>query len=578
MIKRSYIYIIVFLFHFSAFAQKGIILNVQSVEQIELPIKPPISKTYNTTYEIQLSLKKYLSALQRSGYLSAAIDSLTGDSIQKTAYIYRGQKFEWVKLHTDSIDEELLSRTGFRDKQFLEKPFNPQQISSFFEKALTYLENTGYPFAEIKLANFLINGNEIEAEVLLTKNQYYVIDSIEIIGEPVRLNKNYIENIIRIKSHQPYEERVVKNIGKRINENPFMDELLPYEVIFTDKTCKIILTLKPKKANLFDGILGLQPQPDNDGVVITGDVKISLGNIVSQGERLNLRWQRLQDQTQEINASIDIPFLFKTPIGFGYFLDIYRQDTTYNNVEQQFTLPFTLYNGTRFRAFYNQFRTSLISTYNYQNRTDIPNFNDANNNSYGIGFTGSFVQNIFNPYKGWLLDLQGGAGKNKIIQNPGLEHVNYDSVLLESNLLEGEIKVSYFQPISRSSTILIQVNSAVKLSDNLVENQLFRIGGLNSIRGFDEQSILSSSFAITTIEYRFLLDEKSRISVFADIGWYEKNAITNFQTDTPYGFGAGITFETNVGMFSLNYALGSQFNNPINFKTGKIHFGFVNFF
>lgn len=578
MIKRSYIYIIVFLFHFSAFAQKGIILNVQSVEQIELPIKPPISKTYNTTYEIQLSLKKYLSALQRSGYLSAAIDSLTGDSIQKTAYIYRGQKFEWVKLHTDSIDEELLSRTGFRDKQFLEKPFNPQQISSFFEKALTYLENTGYPFAEIKLANFLINGNEIEAEVLLTKNQYYVIDSIEIIGEPVRLNKNYIENIIRIKSHQPYEERVVKNIGKRINENPFMDELLPYEVIFTDKTCKIILTLKPKKANLFDGILGLQPQPDNDGVVITGDVKISLGNIVSQGERLNLRWQRLQDQTQEINASIDIPFLFKTPIGFGYFLDIYRQDTTYNNVEQQFTLPFTLYNGTRFRAFYNQFRTSLISTYNYQNRTDIPNFNDANNNSYGIGFTGSFVQNIFNPYKGWLLDLQGGAGKNKIIQNPGLEHVNYDSVLLESNLLEGEIKVSYFQPISRSSTIMIQVNSAVKLSDNLVENQLFRIGGLNSIRGFDEQSILSSSFAITTIEYRFLLDEKSRISVFADIGWYEKNAITNFQTDTPYGFGAGITFETNVGMFSLNYALGSQFNNPINFKTGKIHFGFVNFF
>jgi len=574
----GYITFLLFLVHQVGFTQTKIALQVSVLDGKELPIKPPVSKPFNTAYEIQLSLKTYLNQLHEEGYLSASIDSISGDSIHQVAFLYVGEKFEWVVLHTDSVDEEILSRTGFRDKQFLNKPFNPKQINRFFENALTYLENTGYPFAEIKLDHVMIDGNQIEAEVILTKNRYYAIDSIEILGEPIRLNKHYIENIIRIKSHQPYEERVIQNIGKRINENPFVEELLPFEVIFTETTCKVVLVLKPKKANLFDGILGVQPQPDNKGVVITGDIKISLGNIVGQGERLNLRWQRLQDQTQEINASLDIPFLFRTPIGFGYSLDIYRKDTTYNNVEQQFTLPFTLYNGSRFRGYFNTFKTSLISTYNYQGDTAIPPFNDASVSTYGVGYSGKFVENKFNPYKGFIIDLQGGAGKNKILKNANLDQVNYDSINLESNLLEGKIKLSYFQPLSRHSTLMIQVHAASKLSDNLVENQLYRIGGLNTLRGFDEQSIFTSSFTIATLEYRFLIDEKSRIIVFTDIGWYEKKIINTFETDMPYGFGAGISFETKVGMFSLNYALGSQFNAPVNFKTGKIHFGFVNFF
>ena len=553
-------------------------MDVTIIDSTELPIKPPTSKTFNTEYEIQVSLTEYITNLHELGFLSASIDSIVGDSIQKTAYLYIGQEFEWVTLHTDLVDEEILSRTGFRDKQFLNKPFNPKQISTFFEDALTYLENTGYPFAQIKLDNVQIENNQIEADVIKKKNKFYAIDSIEIIGEPIRLNREYIENIIRIKTHQPYEERVIKNIQQRINEDPFIEEIRPFEVIFSENTCKVVLILKPKKASSFDGIIGVQPQANNTGVVITGDIKISIGNIVGQGERIKLRWQRLQDQTQEINASIDVPFLFRTPIGFGYDLDIYRKDTTFNNVEQQFTIPFTLYNGSKFRGYYNLFKTSLISTVNYQSDSIIPPYNDAQVNSYGVGYLGQYVQNIYNPYKGFIIDLQGGAGKNRIIKNSALEHVNYDSVPLESSLLEGQIKLSYFQPISRHSTLLFQINSATKQSENLVENQLYRIGGLQTLRGFDEQSISASSYGVFTFEYRFLIDDISRISLFTDIGWYEKNNINTFETDTPYGFGAGISFGTKVGLFSLNYALGSQFNSPINFRTGKIHFGFVNFF
>ena len=61
----------------------------------------------------------------------------------------------------------------------------------------------------------------------------------------------------------PYNEKLIQNIGRRISEDPFMKELKPFEVIFTENTCKIVLILGPQKANLFDGIIGFQPQENN---------------------------------------------------------------------------------------------------------------------------------------------------------------------------------------------------------------------------------------------------------------------------------------------------------------------------
>lgn len=542
-----------------------------------LPIKFDIKPSYASKLDIITSLKTYIQELNNLGYLSASVDSTTGDSVLQIAHLFIGRKYEWTTINTDSVEEEILSRTGFRNKQFLNKPFSAKQISHFFNQSLTYLENNGYPFAEIKLAHVQIIDTKMTANVILTKNKFYRIDTIEIKGESTRLHRNYIENIIGVKSKQPYDERVIKNISKRIYEDPFMAELKPYEVIFSEDQCKLIVILKPKKANVFDGIIGIQPQSNSSKITLTGDVKTSLGNIVGHGERLNLRWQRLRDQTQQIDASIKIPFLIKTPIGFGYALNIYRRDTTFNNVHHRFTIPFRLQNGSDFHGFYDDFSTSLISTSIYDSLL-LPPFNDAKNSLIGLGFTGAFVSNKFNPYSGWLIDLNGGAGTNKIIQNSDLESINYDSIPLTSTLLQGEVIIQYFQPITPQTTILFKINSGFKSTKNLVENQGYRIGGLSTLRGFDEQSIIASSFAVGTIEYRFLFDESSRLIVFSDWAWYELATLSSYQTDTPFSFGAGISFGTNSGIFSLNYALGSQFNNPVNFRSGKIHFGFVNLF
>ena len=116
------------------------------------------------------------------------------------------------------------------------------------------------------------------------------------------------------------------------------------------------------------------------------------------------------------------------------------------------------------------------------------------------------------------------------------------------------------------------------VNDDLYRNEIYRIGGLRTMRGSDEASIFASAYAVGTVEYRFVYEENANFFLFVDQGWWEDDAQAVLVGDTPLGFGAGTTFETKAGLFSLTYALGSQFDAPVSLRGGKVHFGFISLF
>jgi hemolysin activation/secretion protein len=111
----------------------------------------------------------------------------------------------------------------------------------------------------------------------------------------------------------------------------------------------------------------------------------------------------------------------------------------------------------------------------------------------------------------------------------------------------------------------------------IFQNEVFRFGGQNSLRGFNEEELYATVRSVLSVEYRFLLDRNSHVFAFFDQGFYE-NSATSYYHDNPYGFGLGFSFGTNLGVFSISYALGKQFDNPILMRNGKIHFGYIAYF
>ncbi|HQU99769.1 MAG TPA: BamA/TamA family outer membrane protein, partial [Bacteroidia bacterium] len=181
----------------------------------------------------------------------------------------------------------------------------------------------------------------------------------------------------------------------------------------------------------------------------------------------------------------------------------------------------------------------------------------------------------------WLKDKKiefvANAGIRTIKPNPNINEQLYDSVDLKTTQYESTLQCNTYFPLGKRHVINVGLQAGGIFSDLIFENEVFRIGGLQSLRGFDEQSILASQYAIGKFEYRFILDAGSYLQAFFNTA-YIRQTISNTITDTPYGFGAGISFETRLGFFSFNYALGKQFDNPIYVRAAKIHFGIINYF
>ena len=394
-----------------------------------------------------------------------------------------------------------------------------------------------------------------------------------------KLPERFIFNYVGIRKGDLYSEALLGRIPDRIDELSFAAQLRNPEIIFTEDETTLILTLERQKANNIDGILGFQPQEDeSEETILTGEVDIILRNALGVGELIKAQWRRLQAGTSTLDLGTEFPYLFNTRFGVEANLNIFRLDTAFMNVNQRWGIQYYLRGDRHITGFINRSSTSLINTEQYEDATTLPENADVSFTSYGLTFKTSDVDYKFNPSRGFELYIEGATGVKNIEQNPALENINYDTIELSTSQYNGRTKFDHYLPIFPRFTLNNQFQGGFMINENLFRNELFRIGGLHTLRGFDEESIFVSNYMIYKSELRFKLEKNSFVYAFFNGAWYERDISSEYVSDMPFGFGLGVNFETNAGIFTINYALGRQFDNPIEMRSGKIHFGFANYF
>lgn len=537
-----------------------------------------LKNPYKTDKDIEKFLNSVLFNLRTQGYLLADVDSLKKDSLNRTAYIRIGKKFKWAYLKKGNSETDVISRLGYSEKFYTNKAFSYTETAKFIDKTIRYYENNGYPFVSLKLDSLTINGNSISAVLNINKNKLIKVDSILAMGT-AKINKSFLYRYLGIKPNMPYNEEAFRGISKKIKQLPFLGEKQSQVIKLTEKQNKLYLFLDKRNASQFDGIIGILP--DNNGkTVFTGDVKIKLvNNIFRAGETFDLNWRRLQTQTQDFKARVIYPYLLGSPIGTDYTIKIYKKDTSFIDVNNNIGLQYYFKGLNNLKVFYKQRNANILSTNGLAFITVLPDYADVTTQSYGVGFTFEKSDYKFNPHKGFFINISAQTGNKTIKKNAKINDAVYSKLLLKSTQYQTEGDVNVFIQIKGNSVLHIGAQYAGIFGDaTLFKNELFRIGGLKTLRGFDEESIYASTYVIPTIEYRFLFNQNSNILIFAEGAWYENNSSQTYSSDTPYSIGAGINFDTKAGIFSLNYALGSQKGNPLDLRAGKIHFGLTALF
>jgi len=541
--------------------------------------------------EIKAQKRSIVLQLIEKGHLTASVDSSFDKGKTHVVVVFVGEIYSIDSLKTDHIPDEWLSSK--RNELLSEPVFNPTEISDVVLEILKSAENNGYPFAEIKINLEEIADEKIKATIELNKGSLYVYDSIEIIGN-ANISTQYLRNYLNLKRQGVYKEKDVQGIDKKLRSIPFVELTAPTRVFFGYKKMRIQVHLDKKKSDRFDGIIGFAPNSESsDGkLLLTGEMDIALLNLFNRGVGFRTHWRSFLQNSQELEIDFAYPFLLNTNLGLDLSFDLMKLDTTFLKLKTGIGGRILLSGSDYFRFYYSNQNSTILSpdTLGLRQSKTLPTNNPVKIRSYGLGVNIDRRDYRFNPRKGFRLLVDGSLGTRNIERNATIERVQFQlengsmgSVydLIDLTSLQGQFDylLEGYMPIFEKSTIKIQVSGQQIVADNILRNDLFRIGGARSLRGFDEQSIEGHNIHQLTLEYRYLLNRDANFHLFGNLAYIENASPLQggFTSDLPYGFGAGVNIQLPNGILNLDYALGAQNDLPIQFNRAKVHFGLINY-
>ncbi len=536
-----------------------------------LPKRALRSERFGSPPEAEARALAWVDALRAEGALEAAIDTciLADDTLRCT--LHRGATHRWAALSGAGIPPGVASGVRFRERTHAGRPISPQRTVALMEDLLRYMEDNGHPFASVRLDSLRASNGGLVATVRVDPGPAVRIDSVVVKGT-ARVNPRFLQQHIGIRPGDPYNEELIVALDRRIRELPYVSQRQRPYVLFTPERTKLYLFLDPRRASSINGILGVLPDAATGRVAFTGDVDLRLRNALRRGEAIELNWRSLQDRTQDLKVRTQVPFLFRTPFGVDLSLKLFRRDTTFLEVNGRGALQLALRQGDVVSVFVNSRSSRTLG----RSTTVVPGLGNVKLLTYGLGIERQRLDYRLNPRRGHALAIECSAG-NKESRVPDPDDLTR-TLATKTLQVQVDLAAAGHIALGRKGTLRLAAQAGSMINERLVTNELYRLGGIRNLRGVDEASIYASTYVIGTLELRLLLEENSNAFVFVDQAWWEDLSRPETLADDPTGFGIGTNFETKAGIFSLTYALGSQFNNPFDLRDGKVHFGFTSLF
>jgi outer membrane protein assembly factor BamA len=505
--------------------------------------------------------------LKKKGYAEANIDSAHMETESVSAFLHIGYKYTWAQLTLDSVPFEVSSSFHNKIRNIEDSPFNAKESRKIGEDIVSYYEDNGYPFARVEYDSILIENQKVNEKITLIKGPLIIIDSISLKGFN-KTNPQVIYQLIGIKPNSIYSEKKIRQISTNLSNVKYIDVIRPQEFYFTENKNILFIYLKEQKTNNFSGILGFQNNPNNDKLMLTGDLSLGLNNVFKQGEWILFNWNKFQNSSQKLYLNIGFPYLFKSPIGIGGVLNLLKQDTTYIDVTLGGKLIFSMNNNSRFEFSISSRKSNSLSS-TPVNTPLIANISLLN---YKLSIRHRLYDYYQNPRKGYAA-YAAFTISNKNITN----QTEGDTLYTNPIQYQIRIRANYFIPTFSKQTLALFLKGGAIFNKVVFLNEMFNLGGLSSIRGFNDLSINASQYAIGSVEYRYLYEKNTNIRLFTDIGLIKNQEIeTDFRLYI--GFGVGASIETKAGIFNLSYAMGKKENEILQLSNTKVHISYINVF
>ncbi|WP_205503625.1 BamA/OMP85 family outer membrane protein [Rufibacter psychrotolerans] len=540
--------------------------------QIWQRLQPKLSAS--DSLGLQQELRGWLSRVQEEGYLTASIDSVQQRNDSLWVHVYVGRPYNWASLKNGNVGEGLLEKVGFREKLYSGQPFRPAEFAQLQQSLLREAENSGFPYAAVQIDSLRLYNDSISGVLRVVRGPLMLIDSVQIIGSS-RMQLRTLYRYTQLAPGQPFSQQRVEAAMRALRQLPFVRITGEPQVLFAKNQARVYFFLDEKKANQFDGIIGFLPDPNSSAnkLLITGEVNLQVRNLRGSGKQLGLHWRKVERNSQILDIEYRHPHFFNSPFEVAGLFHLYKQDTSFLNLRPRLEIAYPLSTTSRVTFFAEVLSSQLLSPEALRQRTSDSSAIDANFTSYGLAYAWGNLDDLYFPRRGTQAYFQGAVGNKRVQRNARVEASYYDTLQMKTTQLSLAGRVERYWPISKNGVVLTRLRAEALVNQRLYLNELYRLGGLNSLRGFDDYAFYASSYAISTLEYRLYTGQDSYVFLLYDQGYLRRDLKSEKNIQWASGVGGGISFSTGAGVFQLVYSVGRTSQEGFSLSRGKIHFG-----
>jgi hypothetical protein len=429
----------------------------------------------------------------------------------------------------------------------LKLPFGESE--AFLNYAIKKLETEGFSMAKVQLKNLKIYSNFVSADLSITSDKKRQLNDIVINGYD-KFPEGHKNNLKRLYKKRIFNQTNLDKLYKDISQFQFIKQTKYPEILFTKDSTKVFVYVEKAKSNSFDGFIGFT-NDENKKLIFNGYLDLTLNNAMNSGEKLELYWKSNGQDQKTFRVGAEIPYVFKSPIGMKVQLHIFKQDSTFQNT--QTAIDF---------GYYFNYNTRLYLGYQSAESSDIKNSNtlllsDFTNKFYTSNFEFiAYKEDDFLFSEKSNINVKIGAGSR-------------NSKFQSNNQFFGSLNVSHNFYFNQKNIINIKSFNYYLQSDKYIINELYRFGGINSIRGFNENSLQGNLFSSLLTEYRLVLSPSIYLHSIIDYAYFQDKT-TNLNGNL-LGLGFGFGLLTKNGLFNFVYANGSTKDQAIQLSNSVVH-------
>jgi len=437
--------------------------------------------------------------------------------------------------------------------------------------------------------------NDLDRISQLYKDRGYLLISIKDVNFDeqgilwIIISEGHLEKILVEGNHKTKEHVIIREI------NILPGDLFNFGVV--KKSLQKIYNL-----GYFEDVsMKLEPGSEEDTIVLvikvieknTGKFGIGAGYNSEEGLMgfVSYEENNLFGGGQKVQAKIELggrttykvsflePWLANTPTSFGF--EVY--DTTSKEEEkeegeviseyEEARLGGKLIFGRRISDTINlglELKTEKV-TYNLVSGSWPDNSDEGLTNSLTPTFTYDTRDNVFNPTSGLY-------GNISIEKAGGFLGGDYDfakynltlSTYFSTKIVEEVVDIRSIEKITdKLSKGVVALRAIGGIADtSLPSFAEYKVGGMNTVRGYDFGEFSGDKSLVFNAEYRLPLSDNFQAVLFVDWGnaWDIGETIDVF--DLKFGKGIGIRFNTPIGPIRLDYGIDEEGEGKTYFSIG----------